>query len=99
MAVRQTAVTSDPFIIATDNYEGDYNDLTGLTIGQSYIVSINNPGDYITVRTGGPAGPLVAEGPTPLTFTATQAEVFIIYTTTAPPEVARLLPAQTGRHK
>ena len=58
------------YTITTCNYGGEYSQGSSPVSGGTYTVSSSNSADYFTVRTGTYNGPVVAYGPTPLTFTA-----------------------------
>ena len=70
--------------IANNNREGDDSHLNGFQNATTYIVAINNPGDFITVHIGTRNGAVLASGITPLTFTTTSvSDLFIHYNCSA----------------
>ncbi|MFN3874338.1 MAG: T9SS type A sorting domain-containing protein [Flavobacteriales bacterium] len=69
---------STPFTISTCTYQSEYNTITGVVAGQSYTVS-SSCGGWITVRLSTYNGPLVAQGPSPLTFNATVSGTYYIH--------------------
>ncbi len=73
-----------PFTINTCTFQGEYNTITGVVAGNTYQVSAGTCGGYITVRMNTFNGTVVAQGPSPLTFTATaNGTHFIHYNTNA----------------
>ena len=67
------SVVGVPATISTCNYLSEYSPISGVCAGGSYTLSVTganaNPG-WITVYSGSSCGTLVAEGPSPLTWTA-----------------------------
>ena len=61
-----------PVTISTCTYQSEYNTITGIVAGASYTIT-SSCGGYITVRQGLFNGPVVAQGTSSLTFTATVA--------------------------
>jgi hypothetical protein len=53
------------------SYAGEYSTIYGAASGQSLSFTSSGAGDYITVRSGSPTGPVVGQGASPLTFTNT----------------------------
>ena len=65
--------------ITTCNYAGEYNEITAVAAATTYISSSSVATDYITVRQGTAAGPVIAAGITPLTWTSTLAGTYFIH--------------------
>ncbi|HMK05421.1 MAG TPA: hypothetical protein VK489_14565, partial [Ferruginibacter sp.] len=57
--------------ISTCNFAGDYSTINGAASGQTLRFESSNATDFITVRSGTPAGAVVASGTTPLIFSNT----------------------------
>lgn len=57
--------------ITTCSYAGEYSTITGAAAGQTLKFTSSVATDYITVRSGTPGGPVIAQGLTPLTFANT----------------------------
>jgi hypothetical protein len=55
--------------ISTCSYEEEYSTITGVPVGEDIEFTLDADGDggYITVRSDSATGPIVAEGPSPLT--------------------------------
>ena len=60
-------------------FAGEYNTLTGVTGGQSYISTTDLAGGFFTITQGAPAGPVVAFGPAPLNWTAPVGGTYYIH--------------------
>jgi len=60
-----TAVT-----ISTCSYQTEYSTISSIVAGNTYVLT-NSCGGYITVHDGSNSGTIVAQGNSPLTFTAT----------------------------
>ncbi|MDI1353478.1 MAG: T9SS type A sorting domain-containing protein [bacterium] len=56
--------------VSTCNYAGDYATVNSVVAGNIYVSSSSIPTDYFTIRSGSSAGPVVATGLSPLTWTA-----------------------------
>jgi hypothetical protein len=54
--------------ISTCNFAGEYSVLTGALAGQTLLLNYSLPGGFITVRSGSPAGPVLASGNAPLSY-------------------------------
>jgi hypothetical protein len=63
-------------VVTTCAYAGEYSTINSVVASNVYTVSTSVATDYITVRSGTSNGPIVAFGPTPLTFTATVAGTY-----------------------
>ncbi|MBN8700136.1 MAG: T9SS type A sorting domain-containing protein [Chitinophagales bacterium] len=57
--------------ISACNFAGDYSTINGAVNGQTLRFTSSVAGDFITVRSGTPGGPLLASGTTPLVFANT----------------------------
>ncbi len=58
--------------ITTCVFAGEYNTITGATAGQNLtFTGSGGAGNYLTVHSGTPGGPVLADGPSPLSFTNT----------------------------
>ncbi len=81
-----TAPTDNtPLTISTLQYQIEYSTINSVVAGNVYVSSYSL-GGYITVHQGTPAGPIIAYGATPLTWTATVAGTYYVhYNTTAYP--------------
>ncbi len=55
--------------ISSCNYAGDYNTITGVVAGNSYLFTVT-PAACITIHSGSPTGPVVAFGSSSVPFTA-----------------------------
>lgn len=67
--------------ISTCNYQTEYNTISNVVAGETYISDIDC-GGYITVRSGTYNGPIVAQGSAPLSWTATtNGDHFVHYNT------------------
>lgn len=60
---------SEVITISTCSFQTEHSLITGVTGGETYELTIVE-GGYITVRFDSVAGPVVAQGPSPLTFSA-----------------------------
>ncbi|MFY7669285.1 MAG: hypothetical protein ACOVQG_11095, partial [Crocinitomicaceae bacterium] len=56
--------------ISTCNYQTEYSTINSIVAGNTYVLT-NSCGGYITVHSGSNSGTVVAQGNSPLTFTAT----------------------------
>ncbi len=76
-----TAPTTNSFqTISTCTYQEEYNTISGIVAGETYV-SDADLGGCITVHSGTPAGPVVAFGSAPLTWTATVSGTYYIHYT------------------
>jgi hypothetical protein len=57
--------------ISTCSFAGEYSTVFGAVAGQTLRFTSSVGSDYITVRSGSPSGPIVAQGTTPLVFVNT----------------------------
>lgn len=57
--------------ISTCSFAGEYSTINGAVNGQTLQFTSSVATDYITVRSGTPGGPVLAYGPTPLSFANT----------------------------
>jgi hypothetical protein len=74
-----------PVTISTAQYQSEYSTINSVSAGSVYQSSYSL-GGFITVHQGTPAGPIIAYGATPLTWTATVAGTYYVhYNTTAFP--------------
>ena len=71
-----------PLTINTCTYQSEYNTITGIAAGATYTIT-NSCGGYITVRQGAYNGPVVSQGTSSLTFTATVAGTYYIHYNTS----------------
>ncbi len=65
--------------ISTCNFAGEYNQMTGAVAGNTFISTASTAGTYITVRAGTYNGAVVANGTTPLSWTATAGGTYFIH--------------------
>jgi hypothetical protein len=70
--------TTTPLTISTCTFNGEYNTIFSVVAGQTYS-STNSSGGCITVHSGTPAGPVVAWGLSPLSWTATVSGTYYIH--------------------
>lgn len=79
----EAPTSGTPTVISTCTFQTEYNTITGIVAGQTYTSS-SSCGGYITVRSGTAGGPVVAQGNSPLTWTATiNGTYYIHYNTNA----------------
>ncbi|MFZ1264417.1 MAG: hypothetical protein WAT34_12985, partial [Chitinophagaceae bacterium] len=59
--------------ISTCSFAGEYSTINGAVSGQTLNFTFSNlgTGAYITIHSGTPAGPIIASGPSPLSFANT----------------------------
>lgn len=57
--------------ISTCSFAGEYSTINGAVNGQTLTFTNSVPTDIITIRSGTPAGPIIASGTSPLTFANT----------------------------
>lgn len=57
--------------ISSCSYAGEYSTISGAVAGQTLQFTYSLSGGYITVRSGSPSGPVVAQGASPLSFNNT----------------------------
>lgn len=75
--------TPTPLTISTCTYQSEYNTISGVVAGSTYQSSYNL-GGYITVRHSTSGGTIVAQGNSPLNWTATISGTYYIhYNTTS----------------
>lgn len=66
-------------VVESCNYAGEFATITGVP-GGGIFTSISSVGtDFFTIRQGVPNGPVMASGPTPLTWTATVAGNYYVH--------------------
>ncbi len=70
--------SSTPTSISTCNFQSEYSTVTGIVAGNTYKVT-SSCGGYITVRRGTYNGTFVANGNSPLTFTAPVAGTYYFH--------------------
>ena len=70
--------TTTPLTISTCTYNQEYNTIFSVVGGQTYV-STNSSGGCITVHSTTPGGPVVAFGPSPLTWVATVSGTYYIH--------------------
>lgn len=68
-------------LVACQN-AGEYTTLTNVVAGNLYVSNSSIVGDYFTIRSGTYNGPVVATGPSPLTWTAQIAGTHFIHVNT-----------------
>ncbi len=61
-------VTGTPTTISTCSYQTEYSTITAVAAGATYSIT-NNLGGCVTIHSGTPAGPIVAFGPVPFSWT------------------------------
>lgn len=76
--ITAAAPTSGTTSISGCTYFSEYNTITGVVAGTTYISSVS-PAGCITVRSGTPGGPVVAFGSSPLSWTATVSGTYYIH--------------------
>ncbi|MBK8340483.1 MAG: hypothetical protein IPK99_11040 [Flavobacteriales bacterium] len=67
------------YTIATNQFQSEYNSMTGAVAGHTFSSTGSIAGTYITVRSGTFNGTLVAAGTTPLNWTATAGGAYFIH--------------------
>ncbi|MFN8349942.1 MAG: GEVED domain-containing protein [Flavobacteriales bacterium] len=67
------------YTIATNQYQSEYNSMTGAVAGHTFTSTGSIAGTYITVRAGTYNGTLVASGTTPLNWTAAAGGNYFIH--------------------
>lgn len=70
-----TAPTSGSTNFSTCSYFGEFSPLNSAAAATTYTCSITNSG-YVTITQGTPSGPVVAFGPSPLTWSTTVAGTY-----------------------
>ncbi len=70
--------TNSPVTISTAQYQSEYNVITGIVSGSTYILS-NNLGGFVTIHSGTYNGTVAAAGNSPLTWTPTSSGTFYIH--------------------
>lgn len=74
-----TAPTNNtPLTISTCTFQSEYNTINGIVAGATYQVT-SSCGGYITVRRGTPGGIIVAQGNSPVSFTAPVAGTYYLH--------------------
>jgi len=68
-----------PYTIATTQTYFDYNQMTGAVAGNTFQSTASIAGTWITVRAGTAAGAIVAQGSTPLNWTASLGGTYFIH--------------------
>lgn len=69
-------------VITTCQYGGEFAPITSVAAGAVYTCASSVGTDYITIRQGTSGGPVIAFGPTPLTWTSTVAGSYFMHTNT-----------------
>jgi hypothetical protein len=69
-------------VITTCQYGGEFAPITSVAAAAVYTCASSVVTDYITIRQGTSGGPVIAFGPTPLTWTATVAGTYYMHTNT-----------------
>ncbi|MBK9759360.1 MAG: HYR domain-containing protein [Flavobacteriales bacterium] len=67
------------YTITTCQYQSEYNQMTGAVAGNTFISTAGIAGTYITVRAGAVGGTVVADGITPLSWTAAAGGTYFIH--------------------
>jgi hypothetical protein len=67
------------YTIATDQYQQEYNQMTGAVAGSTFQSTASIAGTWITVHAGTAPGPVVAQGSTPLNWTAASGGSYFIH--------------------
>ena len=68
-----------PYPITTEQYQSEYNQMTGALAGSTFQSTASISGTWITVLEGTSTGALVAQGSTPLNWTATAGGAYFIH--------------------
>ena len=68
-----------PYAIAGDQYQQEYNQMTDAVAGNTFQSTASIAGTWITVRAGTAPGPVVAQGSTPLNWTAAAGGSYFIH--------------------
>ena len=75
-----------PTTISTCNYQNEHSQLTGVVSGYTYSCENVSHGGWVTVYEGSNTGTFVAEGPSPLNWTAFSSnDYWVHWTTSGPP--------------
>ena len=64
--------------ISTCNYQSEYNAISGITSGSTYVFT-NSAGGFITIRSGSYNGTVVISGNSPLSFIAPSSGTFYVH--------------------
>ena len=67
------------YSIVTNQWQSEYNQMTGATAGHTFVSTASIGGTWITVRSGAYNGALVAQGATPLSWTASAGGTYFIH--------------------
>lgn len=73
------AAGAGAYTISTCNYQSEFNQMSGATAGNTFTSTGSIAGTYITVRSGTYNGATVANGTTPLNWTATAGGTYFIH--------------------
>jgi len=67
-----------PLIISTCSFQTEYSTINAVMMGATYTFDIAE-GGYVTLRSGTFDGPVVAQGPAPLSYTTTSGDVLFAH--------------------
>lgn len=67
--------TAGVVTISTCSFWGEYSTINAVQAATTYICTVTGPG-YVTITEGSPAGPIIAYGPSPLTWSSTNAGTY-----------------------
>lgn len=67
-----------PLQISTCNYQSEYNTISSIIAGNTYLIN-NSSGGYITIRRDASNGTVVAHGTAPLSFTAPTSGTYYVH--------------------
>jgi hypothetical protein len=70
---------SGPYTIANNQFQSHYNQMTGVSAGNTFQSTASIAGTWITVRAGSSTGTVVAQGSTPLNWTAAAGGTYFIH--------------------
>ena len=70
--------------ISTCNYLSEYSEISSVIAGSSYTLEVGNASAWITVYSGSSCGTYIADGSSPLTFTAPTSGTCLLYTSPSP---------------
>lgn len=59
-----------PVVISTCSFAGEYSTISGAVSGQTLLFT-SSAGDYVTLHSGSPSGPVIGFGPMPFSFNNT----------------------------
>ena len=68
-----------PYTIRTDQFQSEYNQMTGALAGSTFRSTASIAGTWITVRAGSVAGAIVAQGSTPFNWPASAGGNYFIH--------------------